>query len=281
MSQVAELASGKGAKDENFPVASFLLKPDHRAPIMAFYRFARAADDIADHASASPDEKLALLGQMRRGLDGTKDGAAEGLALRDVMAQRCLDPIHAHELLDAFEQDATVHRYETWAELMAYCRLSAMPVGRYVLDVHGEDRRTWPASDALCAALQLINHLQDCAKDYRALDRVYIPAETFAATGSRIEDLAAPAASPGLSEAIHILARRTGGLLEESAVFASMIADTRLATEVAIIQRLAEKLVRRLLERDPLSERVHHSKSETAWISLTAAASHLLMRRRR
>jgi phytoene/squalene synthetase len=141
MSQVAELASGKGAKDENFPVASFLLKPDHRAPIMAFYRFARAADDIADHASASPDEKLALLGQMRRGLDGAKDGAAEGLALRDVMAERCLDPIHAHELLDAFEQDATVHRYETWAELMAYCRLSAMPVGRYVLDVHGEDGR--------------------------------------------------------------------------------------------------------------------------------------------
>ena len=281
MTQVAELASGKGAKDENFPVASFLLKADHRAPIMAFYRFARAADDIADHAEASPEEKLALLGRMRRGLDSASDGAEEGLALREVMAERRLDPIHAHELLDAFEQDATVRRYETWAELMAYCRLSAMPVGRYVLDVHGEDRRTWPASDALCAALQVINHLQDCAKDYRALDRVYIPAETFAATGSRIEDLAASAASPALTEAIHILARRTGGLLEESAVFASMITDTRLATEVAIIQRLAEKLVRRLLERDPLSERVHHGKAEAAWISLTAAVSHLLLRRRR
>jgi len=276
MTAATELASGKGARDENFPVASFLLKPDHRLPIMTFYRFARVADDIADHPEASAEEKLALLGDMRRGLEGKAGGAEEGLALGKVLAERRLDPIHAHELLDAFVQDATVRRYARWDDLIAYCRLSAMPVGRFVLDVHGEDRRCWPASDALCAALQVINHLQDCGKDYHMLNRVYIPTENLAAAGGRIEDLGASASSPGLMTTLRSLARSTSGLLGESTAFASMIADRRLATEVAIIQRLAEKLTVRLLERDPLSEKVHHSKPEAAWISLTAAISHLL-----
>ena len=66
-----------------------------------------------------------------------------------------------------------------------------MPVGRFVLDVHGESRATWPANDALCAALQIINHLQDCGKDYRNLNRVYIPLDAFAAAGAEVEDRSA------------------------------------------------------------------------------------------
>jgi phytoene/squalene synthetase len=158
MTEAADLASGKGHKDENFPVASLLLRPAHRRPILAFYRFARAADDIADNPDASADAKLHLLARMRAGLDG--EGAPEAMALREVMAERRVDPVHAHELLDAFVRDVTVRRYRDWNELIAYCRLSAMPVGRYVLDVHGESRETWRANDALCSALQIINHLQ-------------------------------------------------------------------------------------------------------------------------
>ena len=137
MSGSDDLASGKGHRDENFPVASVLLKREHRAPVMAFYRFARAADDIADHPTADAATKLARLADMRRGLDG--EGAPEAVALGRVMADRGLDPVHAHELLGAFVQDVTVDRYPDWDALIGYCRLSAMPVGRFVLDVHGEE----------------------------------------------------------------------------------------------------------------------------------------------
>ncbi len=172
----------------------------------------------------------------------------------------------------------SVHRHADWDGLIGYCRLSAMPVGRYVLDVHGEDRITWAASDALCAALQVINHLQDCAKDYRTLDRVYIPAETFAETGARIEDLTADHATPRLRAAIISLVSKTRMLLDTSANFSSMIADRRLGAEVAIIHRLATSLCGRLEKRDPLSERVHHKSWEAAFLAAGAAVGSLFRR---
>ena len=274
----ASLDSGKGHRDENFPVASILLKPAHRAPIMAFYRFARAADDIADHPTASRAEKHARLAAMRAGLDGA--GAPEAMALATVMADRGLDPVHARDLLVAFETDVDRNRYADWDELIGYCRHSAMPVGRYVLDVHGEDRATWPASDALCAALQIVNHLQDCGKDYRAIDRVYVPADALARHGARIEDLGATHATPELRATIVALARRTRGLLVAAEPFAAMIRDRRLAAEVAVIHRLAGDLDTRLEHRDPLAERVHHGKLEAGAIALRAALPVLLRRRR-
>ncbi|WP_066650127.1 MULTISPECIES: squalene synthase HpnC [Sphingomonas] len=274
--EAATLASGKGHRDENFPVASFLLKREHRAPVMAFYHFARAADDVADNAAASADEKLALLGAMRATLAGTSDANPEAKALRAVLDQHALTPQHGLDLLTAFERDCTVSRYASWDDLMDYCRYSAAPVGRYVLDVHGEDPATWPASDALCAALQVINHLQDCGKDYRAIDRVYIPIDMLSAAGSRIEDLGAAKASPALRSVIVALARQTQGLLVQSAAFSAMIRDRRLAVEVAVIQRLAESLTRRLITRDPLSERVHHSKPEMAGLAAWAALRRLV-----
>ena len=271
------LDSGKGHRDENFPVASVLLRAEHRAPIMAFYRFARAADDIADHETAEPAEKLARLAAMRAGLDGDCAGASEALALRDAMALHRLDPVHATDLLTAFERDVTVDRYADWDALIGYCRYSAMPVGRFVLDVHGEYRATWPANDALCAALQIINHLQDCGKDYRAIGRVYIPIDTLAEHGGRIEDLGADRASPALAATIVSLARRARDLLEQAAGFAALIRDRRLAAEVAAIHRLASSLVARLERFDPLSQRVHHGKAEAALIAARAALPVLLM----
>lgn len=270
--QASDLASGKGHRDENFPVASFLLRPEHRVPVMAFYHFARAADDIADHREASAEEKLAQLARMRAGLDG--EGAPESMALARAMAARGIDPINAHELLGAFERDVTVNRYADWEDLIGYCRLSAMPVGRYVLDVHGEDRATWPASDALCAALQVINHLQDCGKDRRALDRVYIPLDT----GIVLTDLDAERASPALRAIITALVQRTRALLDQSAGLAAAIRDRRLAAEVAVIHRLASSLCDRLEMRDPLSERVHHGKWEAAMLAAGPALSNLFRR---
>ena len=262
---MTDLNSGKSHRDENFPVASLLMKPANRAPIMAFYRFARAADDIADHPDAAPQNKLQRLAAMRAGLSG--EGAAEAMTLARIAHQRSLDLVHAEELLDAFERDVSVTRYADWDQLMGYCRLSAMPVGRFVLDVCGEDRSVWPLSDALCAALQVINHLQDVGKDYRDIDRVYLPADMLSAAGVRVEDLGASRASAALRGVIAALAERTRGLLWESAPFAASIRDTRLAAEVAIIQRLADDLTDTLTRRDPLSEPVHHGKGRMAWLA--------------
>jgi squalene synthase HpnC len=264
----AALRSGKGHKDENFPVASRLIHPRHRGAILAFYEFVRVADDIADHATLGESEKLNLLDRLEAGLLGQRDDQSEAVALRTVLRERNLSPRHAQDLLTAFRMDVTKLRYRNWDDLMGYCSYSAMPVGRYVLDVHGEDRSTWPANDALCAALQIINHLQDCKKDYQSLNRVYVPEDALAVAGARIEDIGRDAATPALRRCLTGLAERTGKLLDDSAAFSPRIRDFRLAMEVAVIQSLARRLVSLLIERDPLSERVHLGKGAMAGIGL-------------
>jgi squalene synthase HpnC len=271
MTTSAELRSGKGSGDENFPVASVLVAPRHRPAVLAFYEFVRVADDIADHAQLPPAEKLARLDRMEASLLGTSDAEPEGVRLRDVLRARSLSPIHAQHLLRAFRQDVTKLRYDNWDDLIEYCRYSAMPVGRYVLDVHGESQSTWVANDALCAALQIINHLQDCAKDFRDLDRVYVPLDALAANALTVEALAAPRATLALMRCIRDLATRTGTLLEQSRPFALQIRDRRLAMEVAAIQSLAERLVGVLQTHDPLSERVHLSKPQMLLTGLSGA----------
>ena len=278
MSKLAELQSGKGHKDENFPVGSFLIAPRHRPAILAFYRFVRAADDIADNAAAAADDKLALLEEMRASLCGQGDTVPEGVALRAVLAERGLGPVHALDLLEAFRRDVTKLRYRDWDDLLDYCRYSAMPVGRYVLDVHGESRDLWPANDALCAALQVINHLQDCAKDYRDLDRVYLPQAALAEAGIGVDALAAPIAAPALRSVIAGLAVRNGQLLAGSSGFSKAICDSRLALEVDLIQTLAENLNRLLARRDPLSQKVHHSKVDIAGLFLARLPTFLFRR---
>lgn len=274
----ATLASGKDARDENFPVASRLVARRHRAPIMAFYAFARTADDVADHPDAAPELKLARLDALRTSLLGESREEPTGVALGAVLRERGLEPVHPLDLLDAFRRDVVKDRYASLDELMDYCTVSAMPVGRFVLDVHGEPRALWPASDALCAALQIINHLQDCGKDYRAIDRVYLPQDMLRAAGAATRDLGAEQASPALRTVIAALAVRCEALLAESAGFARAIGDRRLGTEVAVIQKLAVSLAARLTRRDPLAERVHHRKPEALALAAAAALPRLLAR---
>jgi len=260
--------SGKGYRDENFPVASFLIHPRQRKLILAFYNFVRTADDIADHASLAPEQKLALLDRLEAGLNGKNDADAVAVGLRAALAERAVSPRHAQDLLAAFKLDVTKLRYRDWGDLLHYCAYSAMPVGRFVLDVHGESPSTWPANDALCAALQIINHLQDCKNDYRNLDRVYIPLDTLAAYGTGVQALGAKRASPALLAALHGLAERTERLLCESDVLPLMIHDRRLSLEVSVINRLAHRLARLLMSRDPLSDRVNLSVTAVAGLTL-------------
>lgn len=265
--------SGKSEGDENFPVASRIVAARHRAPILAFYRFARAADDAADHPTLDPEAKLAILSALEETLLGRSDSATDAIALREQLKLHNLSAQHALDLLKAFRQDVTKLRYETWEELLDYCRYSAMPVGRFVLDVHGESKSTWVHSDALCVALQIINHLQDCAKDYRNIDRVYIPLTDLAAHGVGVEALDAPQASPGLRACLHALAVRTEKLMPDAALLPASVADLRLAAETAIIVELARKLIALLKTRDPLSERVHLSKLQAATFASRAAVA--------
>lgn len=277
---IARTSSGKTHRDENFPVASFLIAPRHRAPILAFYDFVRAADDIADHPTLPAQEKLDLLDALDAALIGkAEEDAPVARRLREVSQERRLDLQHARDLIAAFKRDVTQLRYHDWDDLIDYCRYSAMPVGRFVCDVHGEDPgRVWDANDALCAALQVINHLQDCGKDYRDLDRVYLPQDSLAAHGASVDMLAQERAPPPLLATIRELNEKTAKLLAQSRSFADLIDDTRLAMEVGAIQTLAEHLVARLAVADPLAEKVHDGKFGFAVKGATGALGALLRR---
>src|SRR5471032_2752639 len=260
MTNASEFRSDKTHLDENFPVASRLIAPRHRALILAFYEFVRSADDIADHPSISPQEKIDLLDRMQADLLGGSDENPQAVTLRRALDERGMSPHHAQDLLKAFRLDATKKRYNDWDDLMGYCAYSAMPVGRFVLDVHGESRDTWFASDAICAALQIINHLQDCATDYRDLNRVYVPLDTLAACGLGVEALGAAKASPELRRCLAGLAARTEALLRQGEGLPVLVKDYRLGLELSVIQTLARHLTNVLTRRDPLSERVHVGK---------------------
>jgi hydroxysqualene synthase len=252
-----EAWSGKDRRDENFPVGSRLIRPDLRAHVHAFYAFARNADDIADSAILAPEEKLARLDLMEAVLHGREEtGSPSALALRDSLAATGVTPVHASELLIAFRRDATKQRYATLTELYDYCRYSASPVGRHVLDLHGESHTTHAPSDALCCALQVLNHLQDCASDLATLDRCYLPEELLAEFGSGIDDLRKPAATPGLRKVFDSLLHR----VERMTLFASDLPkrtrDRRLRLETAVIVSLAKRLTARLQRRDPIAAEV-------------------------
>jgi hydroxysqualene synthase len=278
MTTASELRSGKTHRDENFPVASWIIRPRHRALILAFYNFVRTADDIADHATLGEHDKLAYLDLLEAELLGRGDSQPEAVKLRLALAQRAMPPRHALDVLIAFRMDVTKLRYENWDEVIHYCRYSAMPVGRFMLDVHGESPSTWAASDALCAGLQINNHLQDCGKDYRNLNRVYLPRDALAAAGASVEALGAGRASAPLLQCLHSLAARTEGLLNDSKSLSAEVKDFRLGLEISVIQRFADKIVQLLKVRDPLSETVHLGPTELLAHSVGGIAGELTRR---
>ena len=266
-----ETASGKTRNDENFPVASILIRPALRPHVHAFYTFARNADDIADNPALTPEDKLTRLETMRAVLDGdTPQGSPSATALRASLATTGVTPRHAHDLLAAFRQDATKHRYATWAELLDYCRLSAMPVGRHVLDLHGEDPATHAPSDALCAVLQVLNHLQDGKKDLAALNRCYLPEDQLAANHATVQDLEAPNASQGLRRVLDNLLTECDHLTTQAAALPNLVRDRRLRLECAVILALARRLARRLRANDPVAGRVKLLKQDVAGSMLAA-----------
>jgi farnesyl-diphosphate farnesyltransferase len=266
-----EAWSGKDRGDENFPVGSWLIRRALRPHVHAFYAFARNADDIADSPELAAGEKIKRLDVMEAVLTGARaDGSASASRLKESLKASGVSAIHARELLVAFRQDAVQSRYESWAALMDYCRYSAAPVGRYVLDLHGESRETWPASDALCASLQVLNHLQDCAGDLRSLDRCYVPQDMLARHGVATDDIARGKAAPGLRAVFDEMLVATEDLNKAAAALPGLVKARRLRVETAVIAGLARRLTVLLRRDDPLAMRVNLRKADFARAGLAA-----------
>ncbi|MGW2257516.1 squalene synthase HpnC [Streptomyces sp. NPDC001780] len=223
------------AADENFPVAPFFVPRAWRADLMAVYGYARLVDDIGDgdlapggadarHLGVPPDrgdDRAALLDALEADLRRVFDPAGQApghpllRALIPTVRRRSLTPEPFLGLIGANRQDQVVRRYETYDDLLAYCELSANPVGRLVLGITGT---TSPErvrrSDAVCTALQIVEHLQDVAEDL-GRDRVYLPAEDMKRFRVTEADLAAPTANASVRSLIAFEAERAGQLLAE------------------------------------------------------------------
>ena len=266
-----ETWSGKDRQDENFPVGSHLIARKHRDPIHRYYTFARNADDIADSSVLSSQEKLDRLGIMEDVLLGRRlDGSPSAAALRTSLAQTGVSSRHATDLLVAFRQDATKSRYSTIDELYNYCHYSAMPVGRYVLDVHGESHECWSPSDALCTSLQILNHIQDCAKDLAELDRCYLPQALLDHFGATIEDLRLPAETPALRRVFVTLLDRIDRMNHAASELPEIVRNRRLRLETGVICRLSKRLAHRLAHNDPIAGRVQLQKVDAVFSVLAS-----------
>jgi squalene synthase HpnC len=219
------------AANENFPVASLLLPRAVRRHLLAIYGFARLVDDLGDEA---PGDRLAHLDRIERDLDRIYAGAAPSHPLLAELAAT----VHAFDiprpplgrLIQANRQDQTVRRYPRFEDLVAYCELSANPVGHLVLYVfEAVTPQRLELSDAICTALQLTEHWQDVAEDL-ARDRVYLPQEDLARFGVDHADLAAPHAGERVRQLLEFEVGRTAELFDRGApLVGSLRGRARLA----------------------------------------------------
>ncbi|GAA2424171.1 squalene synthase HpnC [Streptomyces pulveraceus] len=223
------------AADENFPVAPFFLPRAWREDLMAVYGYARLVDDIGDgdlapggadarHLGLDPagaEDRLAMLDafetDLRRVFDTSGDGPRHPLlrALRPTVRRCALTPEPFLGLVEANRQDQKVRRYETYDELLAYCELSANPVGRLVLQITGTaSPERVRRSDAVCTALQIVEHLQDVTEDL-GRDRIYLPADDMARFHVTEADLASPSGGASVRSLVAYEAECARELLNE------------------------------------------------------------------
>ncbi len=277
-----ETPSGKNEDTENFPVGSWLLAKKLRPHVAIFYKFARAIDDIADNPELTPKTKVERLNAMAEAVCGRGNYDAAGYEtasrMHKSLEETGITTRHCTDLVDAFRQDAVQNRYQDWDGLIGYCLRSAAPVGRYLLDLHGEDKVHYPYSDALCNALQVINHLQDCKDDYLELDRVYLPKVWLDEYGAGVAVLRDSAAGGPLRHVLDRCLKATRELMKTADKLPGKLQNRRLAAESAVIVNIANSLILELDRRDPLSERVKLSKGQLARCTLSGIVTGLLRR---
>ena len=252
----ASRAPTRDAGSENFPVASRLLAPEIRPKVLGFYRFVRTADDIADDPSLDASEKLRRLATLEAALDDP--ATAEPAAMCLHAAGSGTD--EARLMLSAFRQDATQTRYADWAALEDYCARSANPVGRMLLRLHNETKpEAIAAADALCTALQILNHLQDLVPDRRDIGRVYLPESWMDLAGGEAQFFD-PANTEARRAVLDAALDQVEERLDAAAALPRLIAAKRLARESAVTITLARRLLVRLRVADPVLGRVALSR---------------------
>jgi squalene synthase HpnC len=268
------MAAQAGA--ENFPVALRMLPRRYRDHLMAVYTFARTVDDIGDEAP--PDQRLGLLASLSEDLErlyvgppGSPPGHPAVRGLADVVTDCAIPMRPFRDLIAANEQDQVVFRYQTFDDLLGYCQLSANPVGQIVLYVFGcYTPERAEKSDAVCSALQVIEHLQDVAEDYRA-GRVYLPLDDLRGHGCSELDLAEPAASPRLREVISAEAGRAADLLAAGAPLVGQLGGAaRLAVAGYLAGGRATLAALARARYDVLAATVRPSKGRTALATASA-----------
>lgn len=250
---------------ENFPVAGLLTPADLRPAVRTLYAFARIADDIADDPALGPVERLARLDAMKAALAGSPSLAPPGsggaiAAARDLRAElaaRGIDAAPAGDFLYALALETTLGRIPDAEALLRLCRMTAAPIGRLMVALYGIDRpELLRAGAALAVALQILDHVQDCAEDYRRLDRVYLPADWLAAAGLGDGALAAAQVTGGLRAVLDRCLDLADRELAASRPLAQIRGRYRLAAEVRLILAFATVLSRRLRRGDPCAGRV-------------------------
>ncbi|WP_462370268.1 squalene synthase HpnC [Oxalobacter formigenes] len=223
---------------ENFPVASILLPSNLRKPVEVIYAFARSADDIADEGDFRPEERLAALSGYIAELDTIeRNGHPDSklfIDLKQVIGEFRLPLAPFRNLLAAFIQDISTKRYETYDDLLDYCRLSANPVGLLMLHLYEaateENKRM---SDAICTSLQLINFWQDIAIDWKK-DRIYLPLEELARFNVTASDIATGNLSDNWRSLIQFEIDRTRKLMLSGAPLASRLPG-RIGWELRLV----------------------------------------------
>lgn len=250
---------------ENFHVVSLLLPRPLRQDFYNVYAFCRWADDLGDEIGDAHRSRE-LLGWWRRQLDELYEGRASHpvfVALRETIERRRLPKEPFAELIEAFVRDQTVTRYETFEDLLDYCRYSANPVGRLVLYLCGyRDAERLRLSDATCTGLQLANFWQDVAVDW-SKGRVYLPLELLRRHGASVEQIARREAGPGFRAAMREAVGLARSFFEQGLPLAGMV-DRRLALDIDLFSRggllVLEKIER--LDYDVLSRRPAISRWE-------------------
>ncbi len=244
---------------ENFPTASLILARAVRGKVMAFYRFVRTADDIADSETLPPAEKLARLNAMDAALDDPRTPLPEAARLH----AEGVGTDEARLMLSAFRQDSEQARYADWDALLDYCTRSADPVGRMLLRLHDSDTPATRASaDALCTALQILNHLQDLVPDRDKLDRVYVPQDWLALAGG--EAAFFTPANPKRREVLDAMLDRVEEQLDRAQALPLLVSSRRLAIQSSMTIGLATRLLAKLRAADPVLGRVALGKADFA-----------------
>lgn len=260
------------AYDENFPVASRLLLPQWRGPILDFYSYIRGLDEISDAPDLKREKKRQQLRLIRIAVQKRNSEMLPKWALGyfGQLQRGRMSPQHGEQLWQAFWQDTEKSRYHNFQEVLDYCKLSAAPVGRAVLEIAGEKNPNLLASDALCIALQLLNHLQDVRGDYIQRRRCYLPQDWLLAAGLSDKVLRKAETGPKLRKVFNQWLDETDKLLKIAGKLPRSIRHRRLRWEVKIILALAQELSRKLRRSDPMRHKVRLTKTERFFAAIGA-----------